>query len=150
MLLKFQEQIWAQNSHLHQSKKFHFYAIISGHDRIHPTTGVAVRSISKEKIEKTSTVTFLVNMKLRNVLESSILFFNVGEPRKHKTIACLLMHGDQQRIVCWVYNLDEFSEFEHLEVLHISKFNSKSDTVKRFMFPALCMELCTQTSHFLL
>jgi hypothetical protein len=84
MLFKFQEHICAQNSRLHQLTKFHFYAKISGHDRIHPTTRVAVHSITKEKIKKTSTVTFLVNMKLRNLLELSILCFNVREPRKRK------------------------------------------------------------------
>jgi hypothetical protein len=49
-------------------------------------------------------------------------------------ITCLPMHGDQQRIVCWVYNSDEFSEFEHWEVLHTSKFSSKSDSVKTLCF----------------
>jgi hypothetical protein len=33
-------------------------------------------------------------------------------------------------------------------MFHTSKFSSQSDAVKNFMFPALCMELCTQTSHF--
>jgi hypothetical protein len=128
--------------------KVHFYAKISGHDLAHPTNRVAVHSITEKKIENTSTVLFLVNMKLRNLLESSILCLNVWEPRKHKTITCLPMHDDQQRIVSWVYNSDEFSEFEHSEVLHTSKFISESDSVKTCMFPALCMELCTQTSHF--
>jgi hypothetical protein len=63
MHLNIQEQIWAQHIQLHQHKKFHFYAKISGHDLTHPTNRVAVHIITEEKIEKTSTVPFLVNRK---------------------------------------------------------------------------------------
>jgi hypothetical protein len=54
----------------------------------------------------------------------------------------------EPRNLSWVYNSEEFSEFEHQEVLHISELSFKSDSVKTCMFPALCMELCTQTSQF--
>jgi hypothetical protein len=76
MLILFREQILAHHSHLHQRTKFHFYTKISGHDLTHPTNRVAVHSITEEKIEKTSTVPFLVNMKLMSLLESSVLCLN--------------------------------------------------------------------------
>ena len=84
MLIKLQEQIWAQHSHLHQRTKSHFYAKISGHDPTHLTNRVTVHSITKEMIEKTSNVTFLVNIEPRNLSASSVLCLNAREPRKHK------------------------------------------------------------------
>jgi hypothetical protein len=85
--------------YIHQRTTFHFYPKISGHDRTHPTTRVAVHSITKEKIEKTSTVTFLFNMKLIHLLEQFFYFLMYESRESIKTIAYLPMHGDQQRIV---------------------------------------------------
>jgi hypothetical protein len=50
----------------------------------HPTDRVAVHSIARKTTNKTTNVTFPVKFEPRNTFKSSVLGFNIREPRMHK------------------------------------------------------------------